>query len=115
MGRCALRDQVGSRRAELRLFLMAIAKSHHPFCGLTSSFNRGMCRAMSEPAMLRGCRAKVCEAPGIGLELFECPCSACLFLIIAEPRAHTDTLKTHSQSCPLPYGQSVPHPVFQEK
>lgn len=37
-----LRYQVGSRRAELRLSLVARAESHHPFCGLAPPSDTGM-------------------------------------------------------------------------
>lgn len=76
-----LRYQVGSRRAELRLSLVTMAESRHSFCGLAPSLRHGNATAMSESAMFRGCRAKVCEAPGSGLELFGCPYSACLSLV----------------------------------
>lgn len=75
------RYQVGSRRAELRLFLVAMAESHHSFCGLAPSLCHGNATAMSDSVVLRGCRAKVCEAPGSRLELFGCPWSACLSLV----------------------------------
>lgn len=39
---------------------------------------------MSESAVLRGRRAKVCDAPGSGLELFGRLCSFCLSLVPSE-------------------------------
>lgn len=74
-----LRDQVGSRRAELRLSWVARAKSHHIFRALAPSLRHRNATAVSESA--RGCRAMVREAPGSGLELFGSPCSVCWSLV----------------------------------
>lgn len=74
-----VRYQVGSRRVELRP-LVTVVESCHPSHGLALSFDTGA-STMSESAVLRGSRAKVCDPPGSGLELFGCLCSFCLSLV----------------------------------